>query len=685
MTDGREPQIADGAAEIARAILFAKADDGALGRTIFLVGAGCSITAGIPGAAEIARRMVVVTARRLRLGGDDAVAAYAALVRDGGLEHCRKDDAATAPSEAGIDWYAVYDAMFRRYFRAPDDVRALFGGLVEDAKGAVNWAHLCLGEMVAQGLVSTVLTTNFDQLALSGMVRAGVLPVLCDGLESLNRLDEAPRHAQLVELHGSRHSYRLRNAPAEVAEVGGDHSAIAMVQKLFHSATTFVAVGYGGREDGVMDLLIRAAQGYPDKNLFWVAHSANPAEIGPKVRAFLDTSRNARLLPGQDADRFFLDLCRGLKVGSPGALSRPLAPLERLLADVRRSAVSDPDIQREIADAAAMLARLSSAGRGAAEAGDAAAASAIRELRLKGDLAAAYAAAMVALGGRDLAEVPVALLDEAGRAALSHGEQDPELEPLGVAERSFRALLNRGGGLTDRGDVWNLLGTALQRIGERKSDTARLDAAVAAYRAALEERTRDRVPLDWAATQNNLGNALSVLGVRERGTARLEEAVTAYRAALEEWTRALVPLDWAKTQNNLGNALRLLGERTSDAARLEEAVAAHRAALEERTLERVPLDWAMTQSNLGNSLSALGKHEQRTSLLEEAVVAYCAALEVFAESLPADQMRGTKDSLAAVEAEISRRLEAGKSGIKVGGVGAAAPPPAPPTSGGREE
>ena len=54
------------------------------------------------------------------------------------------------------------------------------------------------------------------------------------------------------------------------------------------------------------------------------------------------------------------------------------------------------------------------------------------------------------------------------------------------------------------------------------------------------------------------------LGERESGTARLEEAVAAYRAALEEWTRERVPLDWAMTQNNLGNALssaRRAGER----------------------------------------------------------------------------------------------------------------------------
>ena len=41
---------------------------------------------------------------------------------------------------------------------------------------------------------------------------------------------------------------------------------------------------------------------------------------------------------------------------------------------------------------------------------------------------------------------------------------------------------------------------------------------------------------------------LETLGERESGTARLEEAVAAYRAALTEWTRGRVPLYWARTQ-----------------------------------------------------------------------------------------------------------------------------------------
>ena len=103
------------------------------------------------------------------------------------------------------------------------------------------------------------------------------------------------------------------------------------------------------------------------------------------------------------------------------------------------------------------------------------------------------------------------------------------------------------------------LGSALAALGQRERGTARLEEAVAAFRAALQERSRERVPLNWAATQNNLGYALETLGARESGTARLEEAVTAYHGALQEWTRERVPLRWAATQNNLGNALEKLG------------------------------------------------------------------------------------------------------------------------------
>jgi len=121
------------------------------------------------------------------------------------------------------------------------------------------------------------------------------------------------------------------------------------------------------------------------------------------------------------------------------------------------------------------------------------------------------------------------------------------------------------------------------RLGERESGTGTLRQAVEAYREALKERTRARVPLDWATTQNNLGNALSSLGERAGGTAKLEKAVAAYREALKERTRERVPLGWAYSTGNLGLALMSLAQRKHDAAMAQVAVVQIKAACDALT------------------------------------------------------------------------------------------------------
>ena len=73
-------------------------------------------------------------------------------------------------------------------------------------------------------------------------------------------------------------------------------------------------------------------------------------------------------------------------------------------------------------------------------------------------------------------------------------------------------------------------------------------------------------------TQMNLGTALLRLGERESGTARLTEAVAAYREVLQELTRELVPLDWARGSGNQGVAMVVLAERRGDAKMAKLAV-----------------------------------------------------------------------------------------------------------------
>ena len=253
-----------------------------------------------------------------------------------------------------------------------------------------------------------------------------------------------------------------------------------------------------------------------------------------------------------------------------------------------------------------------------------------------------------------------------GTALLTLGERESGTALLKEAVTAYRAALDqrsRDRVPLDWAMTQNNLGNALLALGERKSGTARLEKAVSAYRAALEEHTRERVPLDWAMTQNNLGAALWALGERESGTARLKEAVSAYRAALQERVRERVPLDWAMTQNNLGNALLALGERGSGTARLEKAVSAYRGALEEYTRERVPFDWAMTQNNLGNVLRRLGERERGTGRLEEAVAAYRAALEEWNRDRAPRQWAMTQNNLGIALWRLGER-ESGRARLE---------------------
>jgi len=202
---------------------------------------------------------------------------------------------------------------------------------------------------------------------------------------------------------------------------------------------------------------------------------------------------------------------------------------------------------------------------------------------------------------------------------------------LAVASERFAALLllqPRALVPLDCAATQSNLGMVLTSLGKRENGTARLEEAVAAYRAALQIYASEHAPLQWAMIESNLGTALRVIGEREGGTARLEAAVAAYQAALQVYTYERAPLRWAETQNSLGLVLWRIGERESGTARLEEAVAAFQAALRERTREGAPLRWAMTQSALAFALVSLGERKVAAEQLEEAVAAYDSALPI---------------------------------------------------------
>ena len=79
---------------------------------------------------------------------------------------------------------------------------------------------------------------------------------------------------------------------------------------------------------------------------------------------------------------------------------------------------------------------------------------------------------------------------------------------VGGDDTTIGSVVPDGDITAQRRAALNHLAISLRTLGERESGTARLEQAVAAYRAALEKRTRERVPLDWARTTTT-GNRAS--------------------------------------------------------------------------------------------------------------------------------------------------------------------------------
>ena len=110
---------------------------------VLFLGAGASASAGVPLVTEIAKRLTVALAKSYLKGfSDDANSALTALIADNHF----------APElylGGRADWPAICDYIFSTHYVAPKETRDVFTSLMP-TPAQINWAHLCVGELVAQ-------------------------------------------------------------------------------------------------------------------------------------------------------------------------------------------------------------------------------------------------------------------------------------------------------------------------------------------------------------------------------------------------------------------------------------------------------------------------------------------------------------------------------------------------------
>lgn len=222
------------------------------------------------------------------------------------------------------------------------------------------------------------------------------------------------------------------------------------------------------------------------------------------------------------------------------------------------------------------------------------------------------------------------------------------------------------------GALQNNLGNAFQLLGLRTPDHniagARHLQAVVAFRNALGELTRERVPLQWAIVQTNLANALQALGRRELGQQaalrHFADAAAAQRAATEEITRERSAFQWGIITLNLALTYEAMAGRETDApaarAHRLEAVAALRLAAEEVTATNGPVQHAQIMSGLGRNLhlAALAEPDAATAIarLEEAAAAHQAAVAAIGQATAPLQWASSQHERAETLLELGVRM-----------------------------
>lgn len=567
---------------LANALILAQGDDGAenlptspqRGKAVFLVGAGCSASAGIPMADGVAQICALYLARRYSLGKQfpSADAAIEWLLSEGKIPP--ENVAARAAAERR--WGELYSYFFEDHLRSANQQREIINQAIGDGRG-LNWAHACLGELVKRRFVHTVLTTNFDQLVLQGIIRTGIIPVVADNMASLDRVTSAPLRPQVIHLHGSMHTYNLRNSKNAVEETEEDPGFARVVTNLMRGSDLLVVVGYGGGEEGIMKVLCEAARQDSQLVVYWVTYGGGFDGLSERAKELVRCGENKFIIQtSSGADEFFWSLMEELKVGPPEWIRDPIGAMQAAASELLNVedneviSVLVGDYRRQIVHAVEERLQVGPREKAA-------------QLRATGD----FVGSNEALADVDLSHDRVALRLHALNMH-SMFERDPsdedslrqairEFEQLAAAsegEEKFKNLMSLADAYYDLADL------------ERRSsnqDAAARDKEEAAFATVVTLTTNGQTtftkalhPKEWARLELFKAQALHFPGERKgrENAAKLQSSIESYRGAIGIYDGSRDPKA-AEARAGLAGALEVLGSITNQEGKIREALGLH--------------------------------------------------------------------------------------------------------------
>jgi hypothetical protein len=275
-------------------------------RPVLLLGAGASFSSGVPTAAECVRRIAKRYYSEIQLGGAVPPEQVRLTEWQGWLH--------------GQSWFVKGDEHLAENFPlvvehllTPMEYRkkVMLDLIVPDEIGK---GYRKLAELVKRGLISTILTTNFDTCLPAAL--APIRPHVAH-IAEVNRhpgdLQEFGlwQKAQIVWLHGKAEQYSDRNAKGDLASFDA-----TLAKRLYPLLleSPLIVIGYRGSEPSIMEHVLGAGaqetQNFKN-GVFWCTRKGEA--LHPNVETFRRViGGNFQLLEIDGFDELLEDLDRTL-------------------------------------------------------------------------------------------------------------------------------------------------------------------------------------------------------------------------------------------------------------------------------------------------------------------------------------------------------------------------------------
>ena len=264
-------------------------------RFVWFLGAGCSVSSGVGDAAQISARWLK-DLKYLETGDSEGVPEWA---EGRFLNYDRADPA------------GVYGEVLDALFYTDQDRQREIERLVASAEPGFGYATLA--QLVADDAwgerCNTLLTTNFDDLAADALYLYSQRKPQVLTHESLGRrVRVTTMRPTIIKIHGDAH--------LGAQYLDGDRRLLDKdVKERLRAQLTeagLIFIGYGGRDESVIDLLEGLPRGAPAGGVFWI----NAAPPGPALRRWLE-SRGAICSPHSDFDALMYLMRREFGLGAP--------------------------------------------------------------------------------------------------------------------------------------------------------------------------------------------------------------------------------------------------------------------------------------------------------------------------------------------------------------------------------